>query len=81
MQSSYHITFTANVRWALHAIHMKVTLPFDDFSIEPPAIFPSPMYNIPGVTPLTVRIEGMHTKFSVLTNAFSGRFCSACAIS
>ena len=86
------------IRTVLHAIHMKVALPFDDFSIEPPApwmsqipnleymlgnpaIFPSPMYNIPGVTPLTVRIEGMHTKFSVLTNAFSGRFCSACAIS
>ena len=73
-------------------------MPFDDFSIAPPApwmseirnieymlanpaIFPNPMYNIPGVTPLTVCIDWMHTKFSALTNTFSGRFCSACAIS
>ena len=89
MQSSYHITFTANVRWALHAIHMKVALPFDDFSIEPPApwmsqirnleymlghsaIFPNPMYNIPGVTPLTVCIDWMHTKYLGTDQYFPG---------
>ena len=52
-----------------------------EYMLGNPAIFPNPMYNIPGVTPLTVRIDWMHTKFSVLANTFSGRFCSACAIS